>query len=86
MGGEGGLVMERVSIERGADALDRSVARAWREACAGLTDEQARALPWKELPSLNAKVLRADGLTPVGMDRTIVRSSDPGGSDTAEAR
>ncbi len=86
MGGDGGLVMERVSIEC-TEALDRSVDRAWLEACAGLKDEQALALPWKELPALQARNLRAARFAPVGIDRqTIVTNSDPDASDTARTR
>ena len=86
IGGDGGLVMERVSVEC-ADALDRSVGRAWREACAGLRDEQARALPWKELPPLQARKLCEARLTSLRIDpQTVVRKSDPGASDTAEVR
>ena len=86
LGLDGGLLIERVLVEC-AEAFDRAVDRAWREACAGLSDEQSRALPWKELPALQGRTLGEPKLDPVRIKpQTVGGSNDPHPVDTASAR
>ena len=86
LGADQGLVLERVSIEC-AEALDRSVDRAWHQACEGLTLEQPTALPWKKLPVLNAASSREASWAPMGINRqSVVVPNDLHSVESASAR
>lgn len=86
LGKHGSLLIERVFVEC-EEAFDRSVGRAWREARAGLSDEQSRALPWEELPALQGGTPGESKLVPGSIKRqTAGGSSGSHPVDTASAR